>query len=59
MFIYQNYFFVIKFFVLKLYVKGVNYWYLFLLTINVSREIFTNMFKSKFCYEEVKVICFT
>lgn len=39
MFIYQNYFFVIKFFVLKLYVKGVNFSIYFLSIIIVSREI--------------------
>ena len=39
MFIYQNYFFIIKFFVLKLYVKGVNFSIYFLSIIIVSREI--------------------
>ena len=43
-FIYQNDFFTIKFLVLKLYVKGVNFSICFLLIINVSRETFTYMF---------------
>ena len=38
MFIYQSDFFTIKFLVLKLYVKGVNFSICFLLIINVSRE---------------------
>lgn len=44
MFIYQSDFFTIKFLVLKLYVKGVNFSVYFLLIINVSRETFTYMF---------------
>ena len=44
MFIYQSDFFTIKFLVLKLYVKGVNFSICFLLIINVSRETFTYMF---------------
>ena len=43
-FIYQSVFFTIKFLVLKLYVKGVNFSICFLLIINVSRETFTYMF---------------
>lgn len=38
MFIYQSDFFTIKFLVLKLYVKGVNFSICFLSIINVSRE---------------------
>ena len=43
MFIYQSDFFTIKFLVLKLYVKGVNFSICFLSIINVSRETFRCM----------------